>query len=416
MRNLIHIKHNFLNTSLIISLSSVLSGGLGFLYQLGAAKFLSTEDYGVLILFLSVFTILSSPLAGLSQAILSYLSGIKLPYNKVLISTLYFYALRLSWIIFFILEIIIITAMLSLANINLSIMQLILLSFLLIINNSIILNNTFFQTTNRLYLFSIVNPLHFFLRIFLGYVAILLEEKINGILAALVIACFLTSIITFYFLKDIIQLKKTINEYIPKISFNKYIPTVVTCIGLIFLIQSDMVVVNYYFNPVESGNFAIASVIGKSILFLSTGFSVAIFPAMANHKALGGNGKNLLLKGSASIFIIGSCFLCILWFFGYDLIALLYGDKFNQSQSLIYLCAISMIPIALVSFIENFLLAHGIRKLSYLYILFCPVQVLSFYIFHHNITQIIIVNILISSMLAIAGYFIIYYYIYKPKC
>lgn len=165
-------------------------------------------------------------------------------------------------------------------------------------------------------------------------------------------------------------------------------PVTVSSFCYMNLVNSDMVMVKYFFSPQDSAFYSLAQMAGKIFLFLPGAISIVMFPRVS-----GLNAKNMdtrsTLKASlfygAALSIFAAIFYNI--FPGFTL-KLLTGKVFPESIALGRLFSISMSIFSLLFIlITYFLSLKDLRFIKYL-VLFTLVQFLAVIFYHPGLIQV----------------------------
>ncbi len=154
------------------------------------------------------------------------------------------------------------------------------------------------------------------------------------------------------------------------------------------LVNSDMVLVKYFFSPSDAGLYSLAQMLGKIFLFLPGAISMVMFP-----RTSGLNAKNMetvsVLKRSL-LYVLGLCILSVLFynFFPSLVLKILTGKAYPESIVLGRLFSVSMTFFALLYILlMYFLSVKDLRFIKYL-VFFTALQLLAIAVFHNNLIQV----------------------------
>jgi O-antigen/teichoic acid export membrane protein len=236
------------------------------------------------------------------------------------------------------------------------------------------------------------------LKLVLGFVFILLGYNIAGALGAL-LASSLIGLIVYYFpLKQYICLEVIKEDIRYKEIFIYLFPVGITYFCFMNLVNSDMILVKYYFSPQDSGLYSLAQMVGKIFLFLPAAISLVMFP-----KTSGLNAKNMdtvsTLKKSI-MYVFGLCILSVLFYnsLPYLILKILTGKAYAESIMLGRLFSISMSFFALLYILlMYFLSVKDFRFIKYL-VFFTALQLIAIGFLHKSLLQIQLV-LCINAML-----------------
>ena len=249
--------------SLIVFITSIIIGLLYYFFGTYMGRKLGPADYGIFGVLFSIFLIFTNSASAINMLTIRLTSYFKAKNKYDKINTTFRTFLRiffLSGLILFILIIIFSKPIIFLLKIP-SIIPIIILGLLIwayIILTSIqgILNGMqrFISLGFLRFLFS------FFILIF-GFILVNLGLKVNGALLALFLGTLIVIPIGILKLKNILKNKKSKIMYKEIKSF--IIPTITASIILSIILNIDVVLVKFFFNNIQAGFYAAASLTGK---------------------------------------------------------------------------------------------------------------------------------------------------------
>lgn len=180
------------------------------------------------------------------------------------------------------------------------------------------------------------------------------------------------------------------------------IPSMVSIFGLTSLYSADIILVKHFFNSFDAGIYAALSIMGKVIYFASSSIVFVLFPIVAERNATGKSAKKLIYL---SLLFVGcvSLFITI----GYALfpqfaLLLLFGHAYDQAAQYVGMFGIFMVAFCLDNVLLTALLGLGKTRVAWFGISAAVIQILSIYIWHGSIFEVIYVNIVVSFALFIA--------------
>jgi O-antigen/teichoic acid export membrane protein len=170
--------------------------------------------------------------------------------------------------------------------------------------------------------------------------------------------------------------------------FTYLLPVTASSFCFIALASFDMVMVKYFFSPVDSGTYSLAQMVGKIFLFLPSAISIVMFP-----KAAGLNAKNLDTTSTLKKSLFYACLMSVTAALAYNMfpaffLRVLTGKVFPESIALGRLFSVSMTFWTLVSIlIAYFISIRDLRFLKYL-LIFTAAQLLAVAFFHQTLMQV----------------------------
>lgn len=364
---------------------------LNLLYQLLIAHKLSVSDFAAFNSLLSIFMIISAPLGTLQLAVAKFVSAYnaenKIAKIRYLLSDLFkktsllaIFGLLVFWAIsIYLLNILKIS---SLSSSYIFTLLLATVWLLPVLSGGV-------QGLEFFHWFSSVSVLSSALKLLLAFILIYWGFNIAGALGAL-LASNIISIIIFYFpLKKYIFAGDLINaDSGYKEMFIYLIPVATAQFCFIALVNSDMVLVKYFFSQESAGIYSLAQMLGKIFLFLPGAISIVMFPRISNLNAKNTETVSTLKKSLFYVFL-----LCLTAVFFYNLFpsfvfTIITGKVFSESILLGRLFSLSMsFFVLLYIFVSYFLSIKDLRFLKYL-ILSLVGQNIAIVFFHHSLFQV----------------------------
>lgn len=157
----------------------------------------------------------------------------------------------------------------------------------------------------------------------------------------------------------------------------------------IALLSVDILLVKHFFSPVEAGQYALVSLVGKMIFFVGSLFTQFIFPYVGREEGAGRNSHTVFYR-----LIAATGFVSMMGFVGAGLLApitvpILFGERALPILSILPVYTLAMAYITVAGGIVAF---HHIKK-HYVF------PVLSFFF---TVVQIILISFFHQSLLVVA--------------
>lgn len=401
MRNIFRTLDSYTKNIIIIFIGASLANFLNLLYQLLIAHKLSAMQFASFNSLLSIFMIISSPLATIQVAVAKYCSEFnthkQLAKLKFLLSDLSKkgLVLAISTLLIFWFASFHITGALRIPSISSGYILAILLASTWLSP----LFAGFIQGLELFYWLALAPTLIGILKLILGYLFLLSGYKISGALAALLVSN-LAGIIIFYL---VLRRYLTIEPVKESINYKQMLiylaPVVVSYFCFFSLVSFDMVLVKYFFSQEEAGFYSLAQMVGKIFLFLPAAISVVMLP-----KTSGLNAKNLDTTSTLKKSLLYASILCISALIIYNIfpsfiLKLLTGKAFAESIILGRLFSVSMAFFSLLFILINYFLS--IRELGFIKLLvsFTVLQFLAIALFHKNLLEVQIILCINAGLL-----------------
>ena len=388
----------------------ILSGTLGYFFQILMGRMLSVSEYGVFTALVSIMVLIGAPLTTLlmlvSRKVSAYRSNL---YEDE--RTNLFYIMHFKILLFLVL--IVSISLIYLEEVQNFLLigsstQLYLLIIMMFVAFPQSVNNAYLQGLQYFKWLSLTGVLGTLLKIVIAFVLISAGFGVSGAMGGIIISSLIMLIVFYFVLRP--SLNGKINGYKggAHFSIKSAIPVLLANVAFVVMTQIDMVLVKHYFSEQDAGLYAAASILGKAVMYLPGGIAMALFPMVAENHADGKSSAHLLLQAfgiTAILCTIGALFY---YFFSDIIIVSLYGENYRSAGEILKYFGFAMIPMALILIAENFLIAMGKVIFAYLFIIVTPFQLLAIYYFHDSILNIVFILAISGIILTIFGYSLIW--------
>jgi O-antigen/teichoic acid export membrane protein len=226
------------------------------------------------------------------------------------------------------------------------------------------------------------------LKLIFSFVFIRSGFEIPGALFAFLLASLIGIGISFLPLRDCLFSRTNRQEVDFREILTFAFPVAFSLFSFVSLVNMDMVLVKYYFSPLDSGFYSLAQMTGKIFIYLPTAVSIVLLPRTSGLKAKNEETASTLKKSLGIGFL-----LCLAAALCYNLfprltLRLLTGKAFPESIFLGRLFSVSMTFFSLLFIlITYFLSIRDFRFIKYLAVL-TSLQFLGISFFHHNLVQV----------------------------
>lgn len=386
-----------------------------FLYQAYMSRVLSTEEFGMLNALLSLGVIVSLPIQTLHTIVANVTSHLKAKEAYHYISRLFYKLLfRVSivgtcGIVIFTLFSGYLQNFLKISSIYplLIVGLLILLGFLLSVNLGILQG---LQSFNYFGIFSGISGL---LKLVFGALLVYLGLGVEGAIGGIVLGSFIV------FLSSATILRLTLAKFKPPNpvkeeevyvsgSFSYSVPVLIALLCFTSLTNIDLILVKHFFPPEEAGNYAVAAVLGKAILFLPAAIVLAMFPLVSESHALNTNSYIILKKSVVLAGTLSCLGLQAYLFFPELLVTILMGAKHASTAPLVRFYGLAMLPFAFINIFMYYNLATHEMKFLYTLVAGSLLEILLIYMYHDSLRQVIYLLIVVGCTLLIPNAWLIW--------
>jgi len=206
--------------------------------------------------------------------------------------------------------------------------------------------------------------------------------------------------LSLYFNKDIIKEKR--EEVILKEIYPKSFKYSLTMLIILLVFSIDIILAKRFFISELAGKYAVISILGKMVFFITIAISKAMFPLASerhdnNIESEGLFKKSLLLVTSLCVFAV-----LIYSFFPELIINLLYGNQYiEMAPYLIY----SGIAFSFLS-LSNLVLIYGLStdrlRNAYYLLTFLVIEITLLFLFHNSILEYILA-FMVSNIIMFIG-------------
>ncbi len=379
---MLKINKNLVKGSFILLIAFGLFNFFQFLFQLFMARMLSVSDYGILASLFAIIYIFLIFTESVQTIMTKYSASEN---NKGKLKSLlkkashkaFFVALYL-----FVFYIILAIPLSFILRIDYSLLILngliIFIAFFMPINRGLMQGKERFKSLGLNLIIEAIGKLIF------GVLLVYVGFKVYGAIIGVVLGGILAFAFSFSQLRDIIKEKE---ENVKTLGIYDYAKPAFIITSMIIVFYSlDMIMARIFFSPEIAGSYAIASILGKIILWGTLPISKAMFPMSAdigNRKKAGNvfaNALAILLLGIVAILII-------FYLFPNFIIKIFSGKIVPEAISILFYLGIAFSFIALANLILLYKLSLGrVKGYAYL-IIFVIIEIFLLWFFSGNLFQ-----------------------------
>ncbi|MDD5653718.1 MAG: oligosaccharide flippase family protein [Candidatus Omnitrophica bacterium] len=400
----------FTKNIIIVFAGNILSNFCNLLYQLLIAHRLALSEFAAFNALLSIFMMISAPLATIQLVLAKYVSEFNAHNFNVKICALISGVLKR--VVFCGVLTLLIFAAFSPVIVNAMKIESVACGYILAAVLALAwVSPVFFGSLQGLELFgwfSFSQIITGIAKLIFAAVFLVLGFRITGALGALLISAVLGLAIVY------LPIKKSVRfgQFAEKINFREVafylLPVGFANFCFMVLVTMDMVLVRYFFPQQESGFYSVGQMAGKIFLFLPTAISIVMFPKTSGLKA-----KNLDTRAILNRSLVFGAILSILAACAYNLfpglcLSILTGKPYPEAIFLGRLFAVSMSIFALLFIlISYFLSIKDLRFLKYLGGA-TLLQVMMIILFHSQLWQVQLIMCVNAALLFSWFLFLIY--------
>ena len=392
------MSHRLARHSSIIFSATIVANLLAYLFHVYMGRSLGAAEYGILGSLLATFYILFVPLGTISTVVTKFVSEFKARKEYGKIASLLFpgmrklspYAILIfiglslgSWLIADFLRIP-------------SPFPVILMGLGIAFAVGVSIPRGVLQGLQKFGQLGLNISLESLIRLLLGVLLVSLGLGVNGAILAYGLGYLAATLLALMPLRFLLHLP---NKTVDVSSIYKFsLPALAMSICLAVMTNVDIIFVKHFFTSEEAGVYTVVSVLGKVIFFVSSAFTIPMFPLVS---ALHTRGENTLLILKKSLFYVISfsgIVIAAYWLSSSFIVHTLYGRAYSPAVPLLGAMGIAMGLIALVMVYTTYLLA--LKDMRFIKVLLgCTfLQVILLSLFHHALLEVIQVLILTNGL------------------
>ena len=406
----------FFKAGFLLTTASVVVGILGYFFQILVGRMLKPEDFAVFSALLALYILLGSPFAALNMLVTRRVSILRAAQRtkdeKHYYWTLQKWVLMVGLIVFLIFYFVADFFVEYLKAQSLS--QLLIFSTLLIFSSLLVINNSFFQGLQLFGWQAISNIFSASIKLILSVGLIAGGGGGSGaILGVSLSAAFAWMLGAWVLWISFAKFKDDSNEpvYEEANTLQGLFQVLSISVSFALMTQLDMILVNWFFSPIEAGEYAAASVLGKAVLYIPSGLIVALFP-MTIEAHLNKKRGTLLLKAALmSTFCICGVLALLYSIWANEIIVLIYGEGYSGAGSILRWYGFAILPMALVMVYEHYLIAKGKMIFTWVFLIFGPLQIVAIYLWHDKLIYVLAAVGGSGLLLFLCGSFMSYHYL-----
>ena len=361
---MIEIKQSFEKSGIILFSLTTAAGVVNYLFQVVMGRMMDVETFGVLNALLSLSMVVSVPVASISMITSKYVSECNAlgKSDKPVLKGIFFNIAAISLFV-----ILLGIALSGVISSFLYIESTALVAFMMLsagVGFLVPVVSGGLQGQKRflaLGVFCLIVPLS---RLLGSIIFVLIGMNVNGVVLSLLMGHSMAIIVGLWLLKvgvfsGLVKAEKLVDKSV--LRFAGKALSVNT--GLVILTNVDIILVKHLFSDAEAGIYSAASVLGKTILFISGALAIVMFPMVTEAAAVKGDinrifKKTLLYGGSLSAF-------CAIVFIAFPelIVTILFGGRYSGAAVYMLPISIWIIAVSFLNTIANYLLAIDRAKL-----------------------------------------------------
>ncbi len=404
------LKHPLIYGSSIVVSGGLLANFFNFLFNLFMSRSLSVTDYGILASIISLITFPVLIVTAVNPVVVRFAGDYFVKNEQMLLKGLYnkfFGFLLVTGLTIFVLFLLFlsqISIFFHIANYFILIFAdiIILLSFITVINLS------FLQAKLAFGIQVLVSLATSLLKLSLGILLIVLGYKVTGAVGALLLSAIGGYVFSIIPLRFLFFNKTKSPEIETKELFRYGIPSALTLLGLISFISTDIILVKHFFDPIQAGQYAGLSLIGRVIFFISAPIGTVMFPIIVQKHTKGINFSNTF-KLAVGLMLIPS--ICLTLFYSlfpkFSILFFLKRPDYLSVTPLLGIFGLYITFYCVLYLFANFYLSIKKTNIYFPILIGAILQIALITVYHQSFMQIIMISFTLVLLLVIS--FLVYY-------
>jgi O-antigen/teichoic acid export membrane protein len=359
---------------------------------------LGAAEYGILGSLLAAFYILFVPLGAISTVVTKFVSEFKAREEYGKVASLLFSGMRkLSRYAILIFIGLSVSSWLIADFLRIpSPFPVILMGLLLVLAIVLSVPRGVLRGLQRFSQFGLNISLEALIRLLLGVLLVSLGLGVNGAILAYGLGYLAAILLALMPLRFLFHVR---NETMDVSSIYKFsLPALTMSICLAVMTNVDIIFVKHFFTSEEAGIYTVVSVLGKVIFFVSSAFTIPMFPLVSELHTKGENTLLILKKSLFYVISFSGIVIAAYWLSSSFIVHALYGAAYPAAVPLLGAMGIAMGLIALVMVYTTYLLA--LKDMRFVKVLLgCTFfEILLLWLFHHTLLEVIHVLVLTGSI------------------
>ncbi len=391
-----------LKGSFLVLASSVLANLGAYLFHLFCGRLLGPADYGVLESLIALAYFLSIPLTVLTLLVTKFVSQNNQRKEKVVsflkIMSIFLAKAGLGILAAFLLLFPFLRQLVKIDSFGLF-FGVGLISYLGIF--SAVLTASL-QGLMEFFRLGIMNVFGSWTKLLLAVVLVLFGFKVGGVVLGMFLSSLLSLALGYFILRSKLPLSLS-GQVKTKESFGgigRYALAVfVANLSLTSIYTVDIVLARYFLPAVAAGQYAALSVLGKIVFFASSSITLVMFPIVSAREAEGKDYQKVILLSLGLVMAISFLIALAYFLFPELMISLLFGRAYLAVAGSLGIFAVFIGVYSLCSLLVNFFLSISRTRYLILPGSAALLQIVLIFFFHQSITEILRVNLLITSLL-----------------
>jgi O-antigen/teichoic acid export membrane protein len=234
-------------------------------------------------------------------------------------------------------------------------------------------------------------------KLLFGISLVFIGLGVNGALLALFLGLGIAFLLAFIPLRFLFREQKMKTENYELVRYSLPVFTAMLCLTSIG--NTDIILVKHFFDSIDAGYYAAASLLAKIIFFTTGAIVGAMFPKVSELQVIGEDSSPLL---RSCLFYVGLISLpYLILYFGYPnfVVNILFGSKYPSTVGLIGLFGVGMLFFSWAYIGVMYDLAVNDYKFLYPLVIAAILQVFLIIFFHATLITVVEIFLIINAFL-----------------
>ncbi|UCE12644.1 MAG: oligosaccharide flippase family protein [Candidatus Heimdallarchaeota archaeon] len=386
---------------IIIIIATFSKSFLNLLYQIGMSRLLLPSDFGLLSSILAIYVILAIPSRSISLATAKLVSTTIIHKPIVVIKVLFFHIVKFILPLFVIVSLLLIffsPAFAVTLKVEIGIIALIGATYTLSVASPVI--EGIFQgleNNGRLGISLLILPI---LKIGLSFTLVFLGFEVIGAIWGLIFASIISPLLLMIFISP--YLRGGEEELSETFNFRTILPVLITDLGFILFFNVDLLLVRVFFSPIESGYYAVISVVGRTILYIASSIAIVMIPKAVKSHESGQDARKVLMNSLLISITLSIVSVIIILFLGDSIILIIFGKTYRSVVIYLPLLVVVFLIYGVVGILTNFNVALNNYSLNIPLFLGICIEIVGIVLYHDSLFTVLTI-MLFSACFMVFG-------------
>jgi glycosyltransferase involved in cell wall biosynthesis/O-antigen/teichoic acid export membrane protein len=175
-----------------------------------------------------------------------------------------------------------------------------------------------------------------------------------------------------------------------------FLVSILSGLSMMTFLSIDVILAKHYLPAYEAGQYALISLVGKIIYFLSTLFTIFIIPFVSRSEGAKKDTRPILWKSLAACMVLASVSYVGIGVFGSFTVPLLFGEKTRSILAYMPPFALAVACFSMSSVFVSYYLARKVYSFAFMTFFLALVQIFLINTLHASVHQIVTVMLFVG--------------------